>query len=365
MIKELFNSFSTTNKNDWRAVAQQELKGQDPFEKLSFELDNITQQPFYDHSDEQNTAVARLPVSTDAFLGPRTWHNLPEVNCTNASDANTLALEHLNQGADGILFKITHQVDLSKLLQNIELPYCSVVFWGDIGQQDLLVDFEQYLRKASINPSQLSGGFFWNEFSQSQCNMALELFKGFPKFHSLGLILPRMGDSTEEISAGLINTYRLATSYQSRDIAALLNQVALSFPVGPLFFTEMAKLKAAKQLWDQVAGAFGVLDEVKPLYTHGRSDAFSREEYDPNGNMIKSTTAAASAILGGCDAITVLSDDAESSFKNRVARNVLTILREESKLNITADPTAGSYYVDHLVDQLAKESWHKFQLQLK
>jgi methylmalonyl-CoA mutase N-terminal domain/subunit len=36
-------------------------------------------------------------------------------------------------------------------------------------------------------------------------------------------------------------------------------------------------------------------------------------------------------------------------------------LREESHLNQTADAVAGSYYLESLIEQMAKIAWAKFQ----
>jgi methylmalonyl-CoA mutase len=77
--------------------------------------------------------------------------------------------------------------------------------------------------------------------------------------------------------------------------------------------------------------------------------------------MLKSTTTAMSAILGGCNVITIMPEEDEGSFKSRVARNVLTILREESYLNLTADATVGSYYLENLIEQISISAWKKFQ----
>jgi methylmalonyl-CoA mutase len=50
---------------------------------------------------------------------------------------------------------------------------------------------------------------------------------------------------------------------------------------------------------------------------------------------------------------------------SRVALNVSSILREEAYLGKVSDPTAGSYFLENLVDRLAEESWKKFQALVK
>jgi methylmalonyl-CoA mutase len=45
----------------------------------------------------------------------------------------------------------------------------------------------------------------------------------------------------------------------------------------------------------------------------------------------------------------------------RIALNVSHILREESHVNIVADPLAGSYFIDSLVEEFARNAWELFQ----
>ena len=58
-----------------------------------------------------------------------------------------------------------------------------------------------------------------------------------------------------------------------------------------------------------------------------------RENFHPHGNMIKNTTDALSAVLGGCNALTLCAEDEDSEMTNRIALNVSNILKEESHLD--------------------------------
>lgn len=363
MIKGLFDSFSKVDKSSWQTTAQKELKDQAPLETLFFTLNNIHQAPYYDSSDQPGTTVG-LTISSDPFLGPRSWHNMPSIGCNNVNEANAKALEHLNQGADGILFEITSEVDLGKLLAGIELPYCTVAFVVDNDHSPILVEFAQHVNRSGYQIASINGGIFWKKIDAQHLKSNLKLYESWTKFRPIGLSIPHQSDPTAEISHALVSAFDLLQQLGSTQPKLFFDKLSFSFSIESSFFIEIAKLKAIRGLWDQIAGAYGMLDTIDPLPIHGRSHNWINERYLPNENMIRSTTAALSAVLGGCDFITIDSDDSEGQFKNRIARNVLTILREESRLNITADPTAGSYYLDALVDQLSKEAWNKFQEQI-
>jgi methylmalonyl-CoA mutase len=69
--------------------------------------------------------------------------------------------------------------------------------------------------------------------------------------------------------------------------------------------------------------------------------------------MLKSTTAAMAAILGGADSVTVDPETYDHPMQRRVARNVGILLREESRFAKVADPLVGAYFIDHLTQDLA------------
>ena len=81
--------------------------------------------------------------------------------------------------------------------------------------------------------------------------------------------------------------------------------------------------------------------------------------------MISGSVAALAALAGGCNSLTILAEDENNMTMTRIARNVSNILREESHLNKVADPTAGAYAIENIVDQLAVAAWGEFQRNIK
>ena len=138
---------------------------------------------------------------------------------------------------------------------------------------------------------------------------------------------------------------RLATG--DRDISFV-------FAVGSNYFFEIAKLRAVRLLWAQVTQAFAI--DV-PLHLHVRTAIANKSLYDPYTNLLRVTTEALSAVLGGCDSLIV----EPFEFSERLATNLQLLLKHEAHLDQVADPAAGSYYVEWLTDTLAREAWRLFQ----
>ena len=78
--------------------------------------------------------------------------------------------------------------------------------------------------------------------------------------------------------------------------------------------------------------------------------------------MLRSTSAAFGAGVGGADAVTVLPfDGSYSALARRNARNIQHLLIEESGVNRLVDPAAGSGFVESLTERLAAAAWSEFQ----
>jgi methylmalonyl-CoA mutase len=81
--------------------------------------------------------------------------------------------------------------------------------------------------------------------------------------------------------------------------------------------------------------------------------------------MLRTTTMAMSAVMGGVDSLQVSPFDEVDSipdeFSRRIARNIQLILAEECHFDQVADPAGGSWYVEKLTAELAERAWTIFQ----
>ena len=147
------------------------------------------------------------------------------------------------------------------------------------------------------------------------------------------------------------------------DVAA--KQMCFSFSVGTKFFMEIAKLRAARMLWAQIVEAFGGTEEGQKMMIHARTSAFTKTVYDPYVNMLRTTTEAFSAVVGGVDSLHVgYFDEAirpADAFAHRIARNTQIVLQQECNLTQPIDPAGGSWYVEKLTSMLGEKTWELFQ----
>jgi methylmalonyl-CoA mutase len=352
--KNIFRSFSASTKDKWAQAASAELNGANPFEKLLFTKDEIKINPYYDRTDKPNGYSFTNISAQDIYLGPRAWQNMPKISAHDQS-ANQKALEALNNGADGILFEVTaHSFSLEKILKGIDLRYCAVSFLLEENNSSFNNELKKYL---STSNSEKNPGAF---FQISPQNADFDFFKGWDSFRSLGILLNENNSQNEleELVKRIKHLIDLGkkVNWPAKDV---FQKIAVMIYINTDFFLTIAKLKAIQILWLELLESNGVVEKID-LPIHAVSSSWTKKEYQPHGNMLKSTTAALASILGGCSSITIEAEEDSHSMMTRIARNVSNILRDESHLSKVSDPAAGSYYIDHLAYTLAKQVSNKY-----
>ncbi len=142
-------------------------------------------------------------------------------------------------------------------------------------------------------------------------------------------------------------------------------RIKFTFGIGSFYFMEIAKLRAARLLWSKILEAYGVKEENRKIFIHGKTSQFNQTFFDPFVNSLRTTTGAFSAIVGGVDSLQTNTYDESfnvpDDFSRRLARNTQIILKEESHLDQVIDPSGGSFFVEKLTDDIANAAWKLFQ----
>lgn len=150
----------------------------------------------------------------------------------------------------------------------------------------------------------------------------------------------------------------LAARSAAQPVDAAAREMEFVMAVGPSYFVEIAKLRAARLLWAQAVAAFGSIDaESCPMHLHVRTPRRNKSLCDRYTNLLRATTEALSAVIGGCDQLTI----EPFGFDDHLALSIQRILREETHLDTVADPAGGSYYIETLTDSIARAAWKLFQ----
>jgi methylmalonyl-CoA mutase len=139
-------------------------------------------------------------------------------------------------------------------------------------------------------------------------------------------------------------------------------RLSFFFCIGMNFFMEVAKLRAARQLWSElVSEQFSPKDPRSlMLRMHCQTSGVSLTSQDPYNNIIRTTVEALAGVLGGTQSLHTNSFDEAlalpTDFAARIARNTQLVLREETGVTDVVDPLGGSYYVESLTSSLVSEA---------
>ncbi|HPU13543.1 MAG TPA: methylmalonyl-CoA mutase family protein [Aeromicrobium sp.] len=129
-------------------------------------------------------------------------------------------------------------------------------------------------------------------------------------------------------------------------------------------FPTIAKLRAARTLWNRVGELAGIGDQARAQRQHVVTSRPMMARYDSYANMLRTTVAGFAAGVGGAEAVTILPFDEPlglpTPFSRRIARNTSSLLIHESHVAKVIDPAGGAYAVEKLTDDLAMVSWELF-----
>jgi methylmalonyl-CoA mutase N-terminal domain/subunit len=128
------------------------------------------------------------------------------------------------------------------------------------------------------------------------------------------------------------------------------------------FFEEIAKMRASRRLWARIMKErFGAQDPRSMLMRfHTQTAGCSLTSQEPYNNVIRTTTEALAAILGGTQSLHTNSLDEVYMIPSEeavlIALRTQQILADECGATHVIDPLAGSYFVEALTDKMEEEA---------
>jgi len=162
------------------------------------------------------------------------------------------------------------------------------------------------------------------------------------------------------LAAGL--AYIRAGVERGLEVDAFAPRLSFFFNAHNDFFEEIAKYRAARRLWHRL-----VTEKYHPknprsamLRFHTQTAGSSLTAQQPMNNVIRTTVQALAAILGGTQSLHTNSYDEALSIPSaeaaKISLRTQQILSLESGVTGTADPLAGSYFVEALTEEIESQA---------
>lgn len=358
-MKPLFTNFAPVSAKEWKQKIQFELKGADYNETLIWNSpDDIKVKPFYDKEDVKeiisvNTKASEFKICQNIFV-----HDI--------NKSIERALDSLARGAESIRFTIEDEtIAIEKLLEKLPLESTPIFFHLNFISIDFVQKIESIAtkRKATIYCNIDPIGHLAKEgnwFTTSEKNNFETLNNLVKRENSLSLISVNSAlyqNSGATIVQQIAYTLAHANEYFNHVELSKPQTLVLEIAVGTNYFFEIAKLRAIRLLFNLIASEYNQNWNCHLVVTPTKRN---KTLYDFNVNMLRTTTECMSAILGGADTIANLPYDAlyhkDNEFGDRIARNQLLILKNESYFDKVNNPSDGSYYIESLTQQLADKA---------
>lgn len=390
----LFHEFPPISSSEWKEKINADLKGADFEKKLVWKTEEgLKVQPYYRQEDLEklsvNTAPGAFPFVRGNEAEYNNWQIIQQINSPSLENANKRAVQAVERGAEGLSFRIdqvNNAEDLAFLLKNIDLTETDLHFHS-ANTYSILADLlRKEFERQNIDAGKVSGSFNFDSFGYYLLNgdfynshddnmnelvCLLDLMKkDLPNFRLININGQHFANAGAHAAQELAFSLASAVEYISQltekgcEVENILPRMRMSLSMGPSYFMEIAKFRAVRLLWANISKQYTQKAELQKIRVHGVSSLYNKTVYDLYNNMLRNTTEAMSAAIGGVDEITVLPHDfvlgGESEFGDRIARNVQLLLKEESHFDKVADPSAGSYYIENLTKMLAEEAWAEF-----
>ena len=399
LLSDLFSDFSPASTEQWENQISKDLKGGDYAKRLiSKTIEGIDIKPYYRKEDIENSILTNfLPGEFPFIRGNKTtdnsWDIRQNIEVSDIAEANKKANNIANKGINSFGFICTNDVyilknNFSKLLAGIKLDCISLNFIVNNFSTNILSLLKEEIDEQGISPNKIRGsinfdpiGYFSlngnyccksEEISLQNSKNLIEFAKeNLPNFQVLavdGKNFHNAGSSIVQelafsLSAG--NEYLANLTDLGLSIDDISSHMQFNFAVGSNYFMEIAKIRAARLLWSKIVDSYKPTDKNSCLMKiHSETSKWNQTIYDPYVNLLRTTTEALSAIIGGTDSLTVLPFDSAfkttDEFSERIARNQQNLLKEEAYIDKIIDPSAGSYYVENLTNSIANEAWKIF-----
>lgn len=188
-----------------------------------------------------------------------------------------------------------------------------------------------------------------------------------PRFHPISVSGYHMHEAgataVQELAFTLADGVEYVKTALSKglDVDQFAPRLSFFFGIGMNFFMEVAKLRAARELWYELMQPFKPKNpKSSMLRTHCQTSGVSLTAQDPYNNVVRTTVEALAAVLGGTQSLHTNSFDEAVALPTehsaRLARNTQLILAEETHIPKVVDPLGGSYYVETLTQALIKDA---------
>ncbi len=359
MSSFITQEFPPVSAAAWKQKIQVDLKGADYNETLLTKTnEGITINPFY-HSDDFEKLI--IPLSKEDFKICQKITVLDEI------DANIKAIDANNKGADSVKFVAKKPSNTALLFKNLLNKKIEFHFHFEFLSNTFIDELAELLKNEKVFYNiDIIGNLARTGNWHKSLNDDFKTLETIISKHPAAFILGVNADIYQNAGANTVQqvAYALAVAneYLTRFGAEIAQKIQFNFAVGNNYFFEISKIRAFKYVYNLMLSQY---DTNANALVFAEPSLRNKTIYDYNVNMLRTTTESMSAILGGANTISNCAYDAlfhdSNDFGDRIARNQLLILKEESNFKQAQHFATDSYYIESITKQIAEKALNVFK----
>ena len=392
--EKLFTEFTAPTTQEWLDKIEVDLKGADFQKRLVWRTnEGFNVMPFYRREDVVKLKTPEAMPGEFPFVrgnkkDNNRWYVRQNIHVTDAAEANKKALDILNKGIDSLGFclpaEMVNAETVDTLLNDILCDVVEVNFSTckrhTLELAKLLV---AYFDKKGYDKEKVVGSIDFDPIEKmvmkgkdttailAQAPQLIDVLKDYPNFRCISVNTEALNNAgayiVQELGYALAwgNEYMQQLTDAGVEPTLAAKKIKFNMGISENYFMEIAKLRAARMLWAQIVKQYEPkCDSACQMIVNATTSFYNQTLFDSYVNLLRTQTEAMSAALGGVHSMVVLPFDSTyeqpSDFSERIARNQQLLIKEESHFDRIVDPSAGSYYIEHLTESLAEEGWKIF-----
>lgn len=325
--------FSPGTEEEWKALILKELKGL-PFEKvLSSTLEGEEIQPFYTEASE-----SKIPyLQHSDWFGFIREENPAYLRILQTLNPNVSEPFETDFSADEMCWVIQEESAIEALASvahshvDIRLPYSEGI-------------------RAAILSRGIKGFADWRAESTP---LSMNWPKDFRPYSFSARPYHLSGSNAIQEIAFVLHDFVCwadqVTEQEGVPLFTILPFVHFRFSLGPDLLSGMALIRAFRGLYFQLLKKYQIEQPESPVILADASLRFYTS-LDANNNLLRAGSAGMAAMSTGCAGFEAwpFSGKAPQAFANRMNRNLIRLMREESYVSYTADPLGGAWALENL-----------------
>ncbi|RMB63928.1 methylmalonyl-CoA mutase [Dokdonia sinensis] len=361
----LFQDFDPVSAKAFKQKIQFDLKGASYNDTLIWHTnEGIDVKPFY-HGDDIDESQLTTPQT------PEQWYISEAIFILDPAQSAVTANTAIEAGAEAIYFTANEPFDIEVLYNHLSEREIPLYFNLRFLDEDFCVRFYAFAKayknttlKLDLIHHLIEDGNWFHSMERDHKILNTILNSEGQKNITIDTTFYQNAGATmvQQLAYGIshLNEYLNHIEQQKIECPHITFEVA----VGTNYFFEIAKLRALRQLTAILLSEYGFSESTR-VHIIAHPTRRNKTIYDYNTNMLRTTTECMSAILGGANVVVNQPYDAiyhkTNNFGQRISRNQLIILKEESYFDAVSNPADGAYYIESITSQLAQKSLDLFK----